>query len=318
MSFFVGNRSFKFKVFLGSFVCFSLVGIGPSFANPVSISVSPNTPYTDISVFSTGGAYQIDVDANDGAALDNDPVVQFYSDLAPVTYNTLDSANPVNHVGEDDDAGGSYNSQLVGTVGAGNYVIRVSSFDLWAGGPSETATYILTYTGLNRGRLLGNLLSVESAPVLTQNGSSLTCKSSDFGLLNGGVTKQTGNVEAVAYNLLIDGELVSRVVGGNAASIPATLQPVVSAQYIGTATTSSATWQIGSKSNFAAQCQVVGWQNGASGSAVSNSMDDAGKIAAAKAKVEAEESARQAAVMEFYSKENRELRKRLAARGLGR
>jgi len=313
------KRLLKVLLVFSLFTSLSMTG---SSADPISVTLGNNNPFEDFRATSAGGAYQIDVAANG-----EDPVVLLYSGSSPEEFfNYETDQDSPNWLSTDDDGGPGLSSRLTGTLTEGTYTIRITWYGWWGYDVGDFQifddehTYTLTYTGLTNVsqlvRARGNLLSVQSAPVLTQSGNTLTCKSSDFGMLNGGVTSQASAVQAVAYNLLIDGVLVSRVVGGSAASLPATLQPIAGAGYTGTATTSSATWDIGSKSNFTAQCQVVGWQSGANGTAASNVIDDSGKIAAAKAKADAEETARQAALVEFNSKENRELRKRLAARGI--
>ena len=86
--------------------------------------------------------------------------------------------------------------------------------------------------------------------------------------------------------------------------------------YSATATLTGATFDMAGKTNYNASCKVMVTQGTTVLSASSEAIADAASIAAAKAKAEAEEAARQAALVEFNSKENRELRKRLAARGI--
>lgn len=157
------------------------------------------------------------------------------------------------------------------------------------------------------------ILMARSTPILIQRGSTWTCESADFGLPSSLGDSQARALQAVVYNLIIDGQLASRVIGGNAALLPNTLQSTPSS-IVGSANTKSASWDLGSKSNFSAQCQVIGWDNGANGSAVSGIMHDTVKVANLEAAAKAWEDQRSAATAANFTKEAREARKRAAAR----
>jgi hypothetical protein len=120
---------------------FGLTLLPPANGVDISISVSPANPFVDTPVSSSGGTYQVDVDANGG-----DPVVQLYSGAAPTTFNSGLADNPANHVNENDDFM-SVSSRITGTVNSGVYTIRVTSYAYWVNAPSPTRTFILSYIG---------------------------------------------------------------------------------------------------------------------------------------------------------------------------
>lgn len=125
---------------------FGLVSISTSYAEDISVSVDPTNPFRDFPVVSSGGVYLVDVAANSG-----DPVVQLYSGASAGTFNSNSDPDPTNHVNEDDDSGPGVSSRITGTAISGPHVIRVTSFQYWAGGVTPTKTYTLSYTGFTSG-----------------------------------------------------------------------------------------------------------------------------------------------------------------------
>jgi hypothetical protein len=292
------------------FILITGFGMGSANADQVSVSVSPASPYTDVWVNSGGGAYQIDVDANGG-----DPVVQLYSDFAPSEFNSLPEADPANHVAEDDDGGLGLSSLLIGNLGAGNYTIRVTSFAYWIDQPSSTATYTLTYTGLNSGRRAsGNSLRLDKAGTITENSNVVSCTPGTYTFLNGGSTPETANIQSYVYTLLVNGKAVSTLSTDGFRSVPTHLFPTIAGNMAGTATLTSATWDLKGMSNYSATCQVYAVQSNGNTQALTNTVYDSVAIAEANAKAQAWEDQRSTATAANFTKDMREMRKRLAAR----
>ena len=135
----ISLKSINFSIILG--LVFGLFSISPAYAEDISVTVSPANPFTDFPVVSTGGSYQVDVNANGG-----DSVVQLYSGASAGAFNSAYAPNPTNHVNENDDYQ-SLSSRITGTAISGPHVIRVTSFSYWVGSNSPTQTYTLSYTG---------------------------------------------------------------------------------------------------------------------------------------------------------------------------
>ena len=66
---FMGRKSMKLSIILS--LAFGLFSISPAYAEDTPVTVSPTNPFSDFPVVSSGGSYQVDVNANGG-----DSVVQ--------------------------------------------------------------------------------------------------------------------------------------------------------------------------------------------------------------------------------------------------
>ena len=161
----------------------------------------------------------------------------------------------------------------------------------------------------------GSVLTATSQPKLSQKLDEISCTSGSYSYMNAGVTSQNSSVQAAVYELVIDGNVVSRLIGGNSALIPLGTLSTLTNQLSGTASLASATWALAGKKDFSAYCQVKVWQGSVSGTAVSSQIDDSAKLAAIAAKAQAWEDQRAAATAANFTKEAREARKRAAARG---
>ena len=281
------NRGKKFLVVVASGLIFSIAGAGQAQAEDISVSVSTATPFTDFTVYGNGGAYEIVLLMT---ASTDDPVLQLYTDAAPTTYNTTSIANPANHIAEDDDQGpasgfaAQYNAQINGTAGLGNYTIRVSSFDLWTGGASETATYTFRYSGLTSGYFrTGNLLRLDSAGTTTEKSNVVSCTPGKYTFLNGGTTTETTKIESYVYTLLVNGKAVSTLSSDNFKSVASHQFSTIAGNMAGTATLDGATWDLKGMSNYSAECQVHAIQSGANTQSVTTAAHDSVALAAAAA-----------------------------------
>ncbi len=291
-------------------------GMGSANADEITINVNPENPYTDVEVYSSGGAYEILVRATEE---DGDPVVQFYSDLAPSQFYFDNDDQPSNFIDENDDGGGGISgrdSLLQDTLDAGNYTIRVASYDFWGDDEeSETATYTLTYTGLNSGRKsTGNSLRLDKAGTITEKSNVVSCTPGTYTFLNGGSTAETANIQSFVYTLLVNGKAVSTLSTDGFKSVPAHLFPTIAGNMAGTATLTGATWDLKGMSNYSATCQVYAVQSSGNTQSLTNTVYDSVAIAEANAKAQAWEDQRSSATAANFTKDMREMRKRLAAR----
>ena len=181
--------------------------------------------------------------------------------------------------------------------------------------PSETRTYTLTYTGLNSGRRgNGNSLHLVTAGTITEKSNIVSCTPGTYTFLNGGTTAETANIQSFVYTLLVNGKAVSTLSTDGFRSVPSHLFPTIAGNMAGSATLTGATWDLSGMSNYSVSCQVFAWQNGANVQSTTATISDSVKAAAEAAKAQAWEDQRSAATAANFTKEAREMRKRLAAR----
>ena len=142
------------RVFLISLgvVAASITCVSPASADE-TVSVDATTLYRDFQVYSAGGSYVI-------RAFGADPVIHLYRGTSRVGYDFNEATVSGDFLGVDDDGGGELadrvnqlDAYLSGSFSSGldNYVIRVSSFNYWAGGGPVAQSYTLSYTGLSSG-----------------------------------------------------------------------------------------------------------------------------------------------------------------------
>ena len=277
------NRKKKITSVVASVLIFSIAGAGQAQADDITVSVSAANPFTDLAVSSSGEAYVVTAymtGAND------DPVIQLYTDAAPTTYSTNDVFNGV---AQNDDSGpvsgfaNNFNARLTGTGTTGFYTIRISSFDLWVGLGSETATYTVTYTGFTPRNLLRtrNALRLDTAGKTTEKNNVVSCTPGKYTFLNGSSTPETANIQGYVYTLLVNGTAVSTLSSDSFRSVPSHLFPTIASNMAGTATLDGATWDLKGMSNYTAQCQVYATQSGANTQSVTAAAHDAVALAAA-------------------------------------
>jgi len=213
---FMGRKSMKLSIILS--LAFGLFSISPAYAEDIPVTVSPTNPFSDFPVVSSGGSYQVDVNANGG-----DSVVQLYSGVSAGTFNSAYAPNPTNHVNENDDYQ-SLSSRITGTAISGPYVIRVTSFNYWTGGISPTHTYTLSYTGFTSATqppaqavidyvpILMPYLVPTSAPQIHLKDEKLICTAGNYraGIADRGNFPTDGKdvykPSNLTYNLLINGQ----------------------------------------------------------------------------------------------------------------
>ena len=311
------NRRKKALSVVASALIFSIAGTGQAQAEDISVSVSTATPFVDFSVSSSGGVYEV-------VALmtneDDDPVLQLYTNSAPATYSAQQSFDGV---AQDDDSGPAsgftrqYNARLAGTANTSDYTIRVSSFDLWQGNASETATYILRYTGFidrNRLRTSPNALRLDTAGVTTEKSNVVSCTPGKYTFLNGGSTPQASNIQSYVYTLLVNGKAVSTLSTDSFKSVTPHLFPTIAGNMAGTATLDGASWNLAGMSNYSAQCQVYATQSGGNIQSVTTTAHDSVALAAAAAEAAKVQMAKD--MIANWNNSNDELAKKLRDRRL--
>lgn len=197
---------------------FGLVSISTSYAEDISVSIDPTNPFRDFPVVSTGGSYQVDVNANGG-----DSVVQLYSGASAGAFNSASAPNPSNHVNENDDYQ-SLSSRITGTAISGPHVIRVTSFSYWGHNVAATATYTLSYTGFTSAAapqpqaviyyepILVPYLVSTSAPQIHIKDEKLICSAGNYqaGIADRGNIPTDGKdaykPSNFTYNILVNGQ----------------------------------------------------------------------------------------------------------------
>jgi hypothetical protein len=156
-------------------------------------------------------------------------------------------------------------------------------------------------------------LVMTSSPEISINDGLLTCNPGTY---------QVGNskalIDSISYNLWINGENTGRATFDPGKQLSEVITANKLTPYSAVVSSNKATWDLRTLSNFTAQCQVVVAHHGAMMSTTTSSLDDSVKSAIRTKSQEqaliAEEQARSAATAANFTKEAREMRKRLAAR----
>lgn len=169
----------------------------------------------------------------------------------------------------------------------------------------------ITITGFNATSRSREFLVQTTSPALSLTTSIASCNPGTYKYAR----KGSANVQSLIYTLYVDDKAVSRLVHDPSRSLSPGSYALIDGP-AGTASATGATWDLSKLSNYKVYCEVSAHTSGASLSSTTETLYDSAYYAAIEAKKAAEETARQAALVEFNSKENRELRKRLAARGI--
>ncbi len=210
----------------------------------------------------------------------------------------------------DTSSGSSYSYTLNGAAGSDYSLTEPRT------GARLTNGEIISLSALNARSFVNhsNMLKVLSRPVLTQTDDTMSCSPGSYVFLNGGSTEEAQNLGALVYTLVIDGKPVSRLGAGSYASLPSHFFPAFTQTVQGSADMKGATWDVSALKNFDARCEVYAWQSGGNIQSTSEQISDAVKAAEIAAKAQAWEDQRASATAANFTKEAREMRKRLAAR----
>jgi len=161
---------------------------------------------------------------------------------------------------------------------------------------------------------LSNSIRVDSVGEITANEKTISCSPGTYTFLNGGSTEEAQNLEALIYTLVVDGKAVSRLGAGSYTGLPSHLFPAITQSVSGTADMKGATWDVSALTNFDARCEIHAWQSGGNVQSTTAQFSDYVKTAEIAAKAQAWEKQRAAANAANFTKEAREMRKRIAAR----
>jgi hypothetical protein len=148
------------------------------------------------------------------------------------------------------------------------------------------------------------------APQITLAEGKATCTPGTYRFASG----SNAVVSSTVYTLVVNGQPISRLAYDPTGSIAPHLFSSIKHTASGVATSEKAIWDVSALSNFEAHCEVAVAKSGSMFNSSSNSIEDAVKIAKKNAAAQAWEDQRAAATAANYTKEKRELRKRLAAR----
>jgi hypothetical protein len=121
-------------------------------------------------------------------------------------------------------------------------------------------------------------------------------------------------ISSLRYHLYINNELISTVVYDKGSNIPDAMKKALPNQVSALVSAKDALFNLSAMSSYSAHCVVEAYGYGSSASSFSNSYQDAAYIKAANAKAQAWEDQRAAANAANFTKEAREMRKRIAAR----
>lgn len=173
---------------------------------------------------------------------------------------------------------------------------------------------LVALSAYNASKVRANSLKMVTTPTLSQSGNTMSCSPGTYKFLNGGSTEEAQNLGALVYTLVVDGKAVSRLGAGSYTSLPAHFFPAITQSVSGSADMKGASWDVSALKNFDARCEVYGWQSGGNIQSSSAQISDAVKTAEIAAMAKAREEERAAANAANFTKEAREMRKRIAAR----
>ncbi len=150
-----------------------------------------------------------------------------------------------------------------------------------------------------------------SAPVLLVDSSGqASCTPGTYKSTNGSAAE----VNSFVYTLFVNNQPVSRMAVDPTATISPHLFAPITHSVQGVTTGSKITWDISKLTNFDARCEVTVAHSGSLLTTSSNEFTDAVKLVESNAKAQAWENQRAAANAANFTKEAREMRKRIASR----
>ena len=162
---------------------------------------------------------------------------------------------------------------------------------------------------VTRVSIADSLVSV-TRPELQVSDGKLSCSAGTYRFSSG----SAADISSVVYTLVVNNQAVSRIAFDTANAVVPHMFAPLTQTVSGVATKESATWDVSKLSNFDARCEVSMIKSGTMFNAQSNEFSDAAKLAEANAKAQAWEDQRAAANAANFTKEAREMRKRIAAR----
>ena len=169
----------------------------------------------------------------------------------------------------------------------------------------------ITITNFQASYRPGDFLRSVDAPKLTITEDKATCLPGTYKMASGSKV----DISSIVYALVVNGQPVSRIAYDPSNSIAPHMFSSIKHTVDGVASIEQAIWDITKLSNFDAYCEVtVTTKFGSMANTSSNLVTDSAKLAAIEAKKVEEEKARLDAVAANYTKEMREMRKRMRER----
>jgi len=192
---------------------------------------------------------------------------------------------------------------LVNVAGASFSIIQESLDGILGSGT-------ITITNFQASYRPGDFLQSIVAPKLTITEHKATCSPGTYKMASGSKV----DIFSLVYTLVVDGQPVSRIAHDPSNSIAPHMFSSIKHTVNGVASIEQAVWDISKLSNFDAYCEVSVAKFGSMANASSNLVTDSAKLAAIEAKRVEEEKARLEAVAANYTKEMRDMRKRMRER----
>jgi hypothetical protein len=152
-------------------------------------------------------------------------------------------------------------------------------------------------------------LMVSEALSASMKDNSFTCTPGTYKMASSEV-----NVSSFIYKLYLNNQLVSTVVNDAGRIIPATMLQGAVTKLPGTLTGSSLTWDTSAFKDYTAHCEITAFASSSSSNSSSETFADSAYKARVAAAAQAWEDQRSAATAANFTKDMREMRKRLAAR----
>lgn len=158
--------------------------------------------------------------------------------------------------------------------------------------------------------LFSEFLVSESAPTLNVVNGTAACTPGKYKFASGSSVE----IQSVIYTLVLNDQRVSQLAFDSVGAISAQMLSPVKQSVSGVATKNSALWNLNGKEDYTAHCEVTVVKSGATFNATSDEYQDATFKSKIAAKAQAWEDQRSAATAANFTKDMREMRKRIAAR----
>jgi len=205
--------------------------------------------------------------------------------------------------GEDPDTASGISGYTRGTFDLGPGLLTiVATSSPWGNGGA--------WIRFRNSSLFSDFLVSESAPVLDVKNGTASCTPGRYRLASG----SSADISSAVYTLVVNGNSASRIAYDPSHSIAAHLLSDINQTLSGAASSKIAMWDVSKLSNFEARCEVTVAKSGFMFNSSSNTIEDAAREAEKNAAALAWEAQRSSATAANFTKEARELRKRLAAR----
>jgi len=131
-------------------------------------------------------------------------------------------------------------------------------------------TVVTDFRIASRNTFASDLLVASTGPTLTADSKTLTCTPGSYNLLLNGYSNQAGKPASIAYTLLVGGKRVSTLSSDSWKGMLRALFDTSDNSVTGSASLTSATWNVDVYEAGTAQCEVVAYQSSAVTTSLSN------------------------------------------------